>query len=145
LFVILNRGINPNMKKAQLALLALAASGFVVTAQDTEKFEGWMKSVDTSAKVLRKLEKKTGPEAVESAEKLGAAYENMIAFWRQKGAADAVKLSEDGKAAAVELASAANAGDDTKSAAAFTRLGATCRPCHEAHRDKTPEGKYKIK
>jgi len=133
------------MKKSQLAVLAFAVSGLVVTAQDAEKFEGWMKSVDTSAKVLRKLEKKTGPEAVDSAEKIGAAYDNMIGYWRQKNASDAVKLAEDGKAAAAELASAAHAGDEAKAGAAFTRVGATCRPCHDAHREKTPEGKYMIK
>jgi cytochrome c556 len=133
------------MNRLKLALLAVTASGLVLTAQDDAKFEEWMKSVDTSAKVLRKLEKKTGSETVENAEKIGAAYENMIGYWRQKNAADALKLSEEGKAAAVELASAAHAGDAEKADAAFKKVGGTCRPCHDAHREKTPEGKYKIK
>ena len=133
------------MNRLKLALFALAASGLVASAQDDAKFEEWMKSVDTSAKVLRKLEKKTGTETVESAEKIGVAYENMIGYWRQKNAADAVKLSEEGKAAAVELASAANAGDVEKADAAFKKVGGTCRPCHVAHREKLPDGKYKIK
>lgn len=133
------------MNRMKLALLAITASGLVLTAQDDAKFEEWMKSVDTSAKVLRKVEKKTGAETVENAEKIGAAYENMIGYWRQKNAADALKLSEEGKAAAVELASAANAGDAEKAEAAFKKVGGTCRPCHEAHREKLADGKYKIK
>jgi hypothetical protein len=135
----------PKMNRLKLALLALAASGLVLTAQDDAKFEEWMKSVDTSAKVLRKLETKTGAETVANAEKLGVAYENMIGYWRQKNAADAVKLSEEGKAAAVELASAAHAGDAEKADAAFKKVGGTCRPCHDAHREKLADGKYKIK
>jgi cytochrome c556 len=133
------------MNRWKLALLAMTVSGLAVTAQENEKFEEWMKSVDTSAKVLRKLEPKTGAEAVANAEKIGAAYGNMIGYWREKNAADAVKLSEDGKAAALELVTAANAGESEKAAAAWTKVGGTCRPCHDAHREKLPDGKYKIK
>ena len=53
-----------------------------------------MKAAGASLGVLRKLEKKTGPEAVANAEKLGGIYENMIGFWRQRNAEDAVKLSD---------------------------------------------------
>lgn len=122
----------------------MCASAFAV-AQDNGPIETWMKSVDISAKVLRKLEAKTGPEAAVNAEKIGAAYDSMIGYWRQRNAADAVKLSEDGKAAAAELASAAHAGDAEKAAAAFTKVGGTCRPCHDAHREKDADGKYRVK
>jgi Cytochrome C' len=129
-------------------MLAIAVSGLFAVgnlgAQD-EKFEEWMKATGNANKTLQKLEKKTGPEVVAHAEQISSAYENMIAFWRQRNASDAVKLSEEGKAAALELASAAHAGDDEKANAAFKKVGGTCRPCHDAHREKTPEGKYKIK
>jgi hypothetical protein len=131
------------MNLSRVALLTLA-SGLIVSAQE-DKFEEWMKSVNSSMGALRKAEKKTGAEAAAHAEKVGAVYENMIGFWRQRNAEDALKWSQDGKAAAAELASAATAGDDEKAMAAFAKVGSTCKPCHEAHRDKTPEGKYKIK
>jgi cytochrome c556 len=133
------------MNLSKVALLTLMASGLVVTAQENDKIEEWMKSIGSSMGALRKMEKKTGPEVVASAEKIGAAYENMIGFWRQRNAADAVKLAEDGKAAAVELASAAKGDDDAKAAAAFTRVGGTCKPCHDAHREKSADGKYHVK
>lgn len=133
------------MNLSKVALLTLMASGLVVTAQENDKIEEWMKSIGSSMGALRKMEKKTGPEVVASAEKIGAAYENMIGFWRQRNAADAVKLAEDGKAAAVELASAAKGEDDAKAAEAFTRVGGTCKPCHDAHREKSADGKYHIK
>ena len=129
----------------KIGIPVLLVSAFALPGQENGDLETWMKSAGASLGVLRKLEKKTGPEAVANAEKLGGIYENMIGFWRQRNAEDAVKLSAEGKAAAVELASAANADDAEKAAAAFNRIGGTCKACHDAHREKTPEGKYKIK
>jgi hypothetical protein len=89
----------------------LPAFALAVAAQEYTQLTEWMKTSGDAAKVLAKLEKKTGEQAVSNAERLGGVYEEMIAFWRQRNAADAVKWSEQGKAAAVELASAANAGN----------------------------------
>lgn len=133
------------MRLIKIGIPLLLISALALPAQENESLEAWMKATGASMGVLRKLEKKTGPEAVANAEKIGGIYENMINFWRQRNAEDAVKLSTEGKAAAVELASAAHGDDADKAAAAFTRIGGTCKPCHDAHREKTPEGKYKIK
>src|SRR6476620_2783616 len=111
------------MIRSRVGVLTLMASGLVLTAQDNHEFETWMKSVGSSAGAIRKMEKKTGPEVVAGAEKISGVYENMISYWRQRNADDAVKLSQDGKAAAVELASAANAGDEEKATAAFAKVG----------------------
>lgn len=133
------------MKMMHIALTALAASGLILLAQEDTGFTGWMKTINTAFGALRKMETKTGPEAVEHAEKLAGAYEEMIGFWRQRNAADAVKASEAGKAAAVAMASAANAGNAEKAASAMSTLSGTCKTCHDAHREKTEDGKYKIK
>ena len=119
---------------------------FAVTlsAQDDE-FATGMKATKAAMDELQKMEKKTGPKAVAAGEKLGSIYENMIPFWRQRNAADAVKFSEEGKSAAVMFASAASADDAEKAGAALKTLGGTCKSCHDAQREKTPEGKYKIK
>ena len=69
----------------------------------------------------------------------------MINFWRQRNAADAVKLSEQGKAAALELATAASAGDEARASAALQTLGGTCKSCHAAHRETVAPQKYRIK
>lgn len=133
------------MRSIKLGIPVLLVSVLALPGQENGELEAWMKATGASLGVLRKLEKKTGPEAVTQAEKIGGIYENMIGFWRQRNSEDAVKLSTEGKAAAVELASAAHADDADKAAAAFARLGGTCKGCHDAHREKTPEGKYKIK
>ncbi len=80
-----------------------------------------------------------------AAERLGGVYENLIGFWRRRNAADAVKWSAQGKAAALALANAANAGNAESAAAAFKNLGATCQSCHDAYRVKNAGGQYRIK
>ena len=124
------------------ALFALAAGALLLVAQEHSDFTAWMKSSDTSMKALDKLPAKTGAEAVSQAERLGGVYENMIAFWRQRNAADAIKWSEQGKAAAVQLASAANSENATDAAAALKTLAGTCRSCHETYRIKLPDGRF---
>jgi cytochrome c556 len=133
------------MKTMRFALLALAASGLILLAEEDTVYTGWMKTVGSSSAALRKMETKTGPEAVTEAEKLAGVYEELIGYWRQRNAADAVKAAQEGKAAAVAMASAANAGDAEKVASAMATLAGTCKTCHAAHREQTGEGKYKIK
>jgi len=133
------------MKTSQLIPLLLLAAGFALVAQENPAFVAWMKGMNTVTDALKQMNPKTGENAVRSAERLGGVYEEMIGFWRQRNAADAVRWSEQGKALALELATAAYAGDDAKATAAFTALGTTCSQCHEAHREKIAEDKYRIK
>jgi cytochrome c556 len=126
-------------------LLGLAMTALSAYGQQDEELQQWMKAAGPSAAALAKLENKTGKQAVLSAERLGAIYENMINFWRQRNAADAVKFSTAGKAAALQLASAARAGDDTAAASALRELTATCKQCHDAHREKIADASYRIK
>lgn len=128
-------------KVAALAALSCLA----LSAEHNEQFVGWMKSTASASNALKKLEKKTGPEAVRSAERIGSAYEEMIGYWRQRNAKDAIKWSQDGKSAATQLAAAAHAGDEEKAVAAFNSLNTTCRPCHDTYREKLPDGKYIIR
>ena len=133
------------MKVNSLALLLLLVPGSAVVAEEYPEFVSMMKMTNQAMSALSKMEAKTGPRAAGTAERLGSVYEEMIPFWRQRNAAAAVKISEEGKAAAAELASAAFAGDAEKAEAAFKTIGATCKTCHEARREKVAEGKYRIK
>jgi hypothetical protein len=132
------------MRFSKLGLAAGLAAGTLLLAQNAE-FVDTMKSVAGACGTIKKLDKKTGKDAVRNAEKVAAGYEFMINFWRQRNAADAVKVSEAGKSAAVRLAAAAHAGDEEKALASFNELAATCQGCHEKHREKLPDGKYKVK
>ena len=127
-----------------LGILLLLAAATASPAQDAA-FTAGMKALATSTGLIEKLEAKNTPAATRAAERMGGIYEQMIGFWRQRDAPDAVKLSVEGKAAAVALASAAHAGDAEKAAAAFNTLTSTCKPCHEKHRTTLPDGSYRIK
>jgi len=56
-----------------------------------------------------------------------------------------LKSSRDGRAAARELAATAQAGNAAGAKQAFTALGGTCKSCHDVHREKLPDGTYRIK
>lgn len=129
-------------RKLLLAAFVAAIGAF---AQDEAAFHNEMKSIDKHAGVLRKLPAKTGDEAASNAEQIATLYGSMKNFWTKRNVEDAAKWSDDGKAAAVELASAAKAGDGAKADNAFKALSGTCRSCHTAHREKLPDGTYKIK
>lgn len=132
---------------AVFAVLPLAAQDEVLKsggANRDKDFTAAMKTTAAANGVLQKLETKTGKDAYEKAETLGSIYESMIGFWRQRGAADAVKISMQGKAAALEMATAARANDATAAAAAYARLSATCKSCHDVHRMKLPDGTFLI-
>jgi hypothetical protein len=127
--------------KPAVVFLTTAA---LAAAQEFPEYSNAMKAADAAAKVLDKLEKKTGPQAVRAAEILGGVFEQTIGFWRQRNASDAVKWSEQGKAAAAQLAAAAHAGDAERAATAFKEAVAACNSCHEVWRTKTADGGYAI-
>lgn len=129
----------------RLGTIATAALGLALFAQEDAEFISQMKMLNDMCGAVRKMEPKTGAEAVKRAERMGSAYESMIQFWRQRSVNDAVKWSEEGKSAALQLASAAAKNDAEKAASAFSALTGTCKSCHDVHREKTPDGKYRIK
>jgi hypothetical protein len=133
------------MSPTRACLLIALPISLVLSAQQNPDLASWMKDAGEASTALRKLDKKTGEKAVESAEDLGGIYEEMIGFWRQREASRAVKWSMEGKAAAVELASAANAGDAGRAEAAWKTIGATCKSCHDMFREELPGGRYRIK
>ena len=126
-------------------LIVSLAAGAAVLAEENPEFVTWMKYTKTATDDLKKMEQKTGAQAMRRAERIGTVYENMIAFWRQRNAADAVKLSEEGKAAALELATAAYSNDAEKAKSALDALNTGCKSCHDAHRERIGEGKYRVK
>jgi hypothetical protein len=130
-----------------MRLLLTCSLGLAVSlmAQDDAAIQKNMKAIDGHAKVIRGLSARTGGEAAENAEKIAELYDDMKDFWKKRNFDDAVQSTDEGRAAALQLASAAKAGDAEKGEAAFKALSGTCRSCHMAHRERLPDGTYKIK
>ena len=132
------------IRRTVLACAFFAVTGVMAGQQDAD-FTAAMKATEKAMDAIRKADPKSGEEVVAAAERLGGIYENMVPFWRQRNAAKAVRISEEGKFAAAILASAANSGNSEEVAGALKQLGGTCRSCHEQYREKIAEGKYRIK
>ncbi|MBC7925955.1 MAG: cytochrome c [Bryobacteraceae bacterium] len=127
-------------------LFGLTALASVVVAQDEASYQKWMKEMGKEIGILRKADPRTGPDVAASAEKIAVLNDQSRGFWVQRGGSeDAVKWSDEGKSAALELAAAARSGDVTAASSAFTKVGGTCKSCHDAHREKLADGTYKIK
>ena len=137
--------LEDNRMKISRLIPLIFLAGLTAVAEEYPEFITWMKATGTASDDLKKMEQKTGEQAMRRAERIAGAYENMIGFWRQRNAADAVKMSEEGKAAALQLATAAYAGDADKAKVALEAVNGSCKGCHDAHREKIGEGKYKIK
>ncbi len=123
----------------------LAALATALLAEIIPEYQAGMKAADRILTALQKAETKTGPQAVRAAERLGAIYEDLVGFWRQRGARDAVKWSQEGKALSLRLTAAAHAGNAAEATAALEALSRNCQTCHEAHRAKLPDGRFSFR
>ncbi len=114
-------------------------------AQDISEMQSYMKTIGATNGSLRKnLEAKQGPEAAKDAEKLAGVYKQVGAYFAKMNADDAVTIAKNGETAATSVAADATSGDFDKASADAKGIGATCSPCHMAHREKGENG-YKIK
>lgn len=133
------------MKKLIVSALFVCGS-FTLFADDHGAFEAAMK---TAGKAMGPMGKAVNggslTDAVAPAKQMIEVYDVTEKFWKEKNVDDAIQMSVDGKAAAKALLASAEAGKVEEAKAAFGKLGATCKSCHAAHREKLPEGGYKIK
>ena len=126
------------------ALAALAVAGLL--AQSDSEYQGWMKSNQmTMASLNKNIMAKDGSAAAADAKTLQGNFKNIAGFWQGRSTADAVEFANKGAAAAGDVAQAAAAGDFDKAAASVKTMQGSCGGCHMAHRERTPEGAFKIK
>jgi cytochrome c556 len=127
-----------------LGLFALSATGLF--ADNHEEFEKAMKMAGSSMGPLKKaLDGGAMDDAAAGAKKMESVFAASEKFWTERKTADAIQWSKDGGAAAKALSAAVGAKDADAAKAAFGKMAGTCKGCHEAHREKLPDGSYKIK
>jgi cytochrome c556 len=135
------------MRKATIAVVGSAAFLLgIAFAQDHEEFQTWMKDTNTNFASLRKtVAAKQGPETTAAAEKMAGIFDHVRAHFEEHHLDDGVNFAKTGHDAAKDLAAAANAGDWDKASADVKTLGSACQGCHAAHREKLPDGSFKMK
>jgi cytochrome c556 len=132
------------MKITWIAGAALFATALF--AQDHAEFKGWMKSTGGEFSAARKgVAAKQGPETAEAAEKLAGLFAHVADHFKEDKMEDGVKIANEAEHASKSLAEAAKAGDWDKASAEVKTIGGSCQSCHAAHREKLPDGSFKMK
>jgi len=115
-------------------------------AQDHAELRAAMKTAGAANGSLRKsIAAKDGAETAATAEKLAAAFKTVQAHFEEHKMEDGIKFAQTANKASMNLAAAAKAGEWDKASDELKTLGAQCQGCHTAHREKLPDGSYKMK
>jgi len=134
------------MKKMILAGLAAVALCASLMALDEAEVQTKMKGAGEAMSGLRKaMQAGSMPDVATHAKKMVESLDGVDSFWTGRSMGQAAKWQLEGLAAAKDLAKAAEAGNADAARSAMGKVGASCKQCHEAHREKIGENKYKIK
>jgi len=131
-----------------LTLGAAAIFGVVVMAGEKapDSYVKNMKDTNAAAQSLRKTVEAKDYEAVaKDAATLKTLFSNTEEFWTKRNAEDAVTTAKAGIKAATDLEAAAKAKNEAGVADAAKALQGTCKTCHDAHRERLPDGTSEIK
>ena len=132
----------------KLFLVMIFAVFAVVAAvpQSEEDFAAAMKKVlPTNGSLGKNVAAKDAEAAKKDAAALEEIFKTSEGFWKARKVQDAIDWSIQAKNAAAEVGKLAAAGEWDKIPDARKKIQETCTACHTAHREKLPEGGYKIK
>lgn len=131
-----------------LTLGAAAVLGVVVMAGEKapDSYIKNMKDTNAAAQSLRKsVEAKDYATIEKDAATLKTLFSSTEEFWTNRKADDAVAAAKTGVKAATDLEAAAKAKNEADVTAANKTLQGTCKTCHDAHRERLPDGTSEIK
>jgi cytochrome c556 len=134
--------------KQTLLLVAAGATLLIgmAYAQGHAELTAAMKTAGAANGSLRKsITAKDASDIAATTDKLVAAFKTTQGHFEEHHMDDGVKFAQAGIQAATNIAAAAKAGDWDKASAELKTLGAQCQGCHAAHREKLPDGSYKMK
>jgi mono/diheme cytochrome c family protein len=104
-----------------------------------------MKEVGSTNTGLRGAGAAPTDDSVKAAQRLNAIFKDVQAYWEGKKVDDAIGFAKAAVAATDDLSKALTAKDAAAAGAAQKTLAAQCAGCHMAHREKTPDGTFKMK
>lgn len=131
------------MKFALIPILLMMAAVWL-SAEDPQ-LSGLMQNMAAALKALQQPDFLSDQKAARAAERLGTSYEDLIEYWRQQKMEKAAAISQTGKIRAMQLADAVHEANKEKAESLVKSVAETCHSCHEAYREKLPDGKYRIK
>lgn len=119
--------------------------GLLMAQADEAPLRDAMKQIGPTNGALGKKLAAKDDTAAEDARKLQVLFEGVQKFWEERKSEDAVGFS---KSAASQFESVRHFAQSEKweeAAAAHKKVGAACMGCHGTHREKAPDGSWKIK
>jgi multidrug resistance efflux pump len=84
-------------------------------------------------------------EASKAATRLEVLFKNIHGYWSAKKVDDATTAAQTAVTSLQEVQKALAANDLTAAETARAKFAGTCMTCHTAHREKLPEGGFRIK
>jgi hypothetical protein len=130
----------PTRARATLAAVALvtltAAALTGARAASMLDFDVWMRAIDKhSVEVQKNIDARKPEAAIADANELARLYGLMETYFVDDGhAADAVTMSQSGKALAAAIPSALAARDFDGASKAAVELAHACNDCHDVHK-----------
>lgn len=119
---------------------------FALGAAEQDAFVAGMKTLGTTmGPLVKSIQAGQMADVATGSKKVEEVFAVSQKFWAGKNVADATKWSEEAGALAKELGAAATANDAAAVKATIGKLAATCKACHDVHREKLADGTYKIK
>ena len=138
------------MRRRSSWLAVGAAALFAVAVAASEKapdtYVKNMKETNAAAQSLRKsVEAKDYDAIAKDAATLKGLFASTEEFWTKRNTEDAVTVAKSGVKAATDLETAAKAKNESGVADAAKAVNGTCKSCHDAHRERLPDGTSEIK
>jgi cytochrome c556 len=84
-------------------------------------------------------------EAGKAAARMEVLFKDVHAYWNDKKVADATEASETAVTSLQAIQKATASNDMTAAETARATLASQCQGCHKQHREKLPEGGFRIK
>jgi mono/diheme cytochrome c family protein len=117
-----------------------------MSAQDAAEYKTWMQTAGATAGSLHKnLDAKNAEAAAADAKKLQEIFSHVHEYWMKKDVADAMKFAMNASEGFGIVAADASASKFDEASATLKATSANCGGCHTVHREKLPEGGFKIK
>ncbi|HWF84659.1 MAG TPA: hypothetical protein VG222_07430 [Vicinamibacterales bacterium] len=132
-------------------LLAVAAAsvlaiGVMANEKPSDAYVKSMKETNAAAQSLKKnVEAKDYDGVAKDAATLKTLFAGTEEFWTARKADDAITAAKAGLTAATDLETAAKAKNAEGVTTAAKAVNATCKTCHDAHRERLPDGTSEIK
>lgn len=128
-----------------LTAVSLAAQAPAKIASDAD-YATHMKEIGQLNGVMNKsIKGGEAAEASKAAMRMEVLLKNVHAYWSEKKVADATTAAETAVTSLQAVQKALAANDMMAAETARAAVGSTCMACHTAHREKTPEGGWRMK